>query len=116
MLRGAFTCAKVTIPNWLDVAPVVGVSNRGELNALNASVRNSARKPSRIRNDLKSDRLNSAGTRAGPLLHCGSGVVMRVNGFWITHATGSSALAQFCRAPVLLLIVQVLNQRLYERV
>ena len=52
---------------------MVGFPNRGELNALNASVRNSARNPSRIWNDLKSDRLNSAGTRARTLLHSGSG-------------------------------------------
>src|SRR5678816_3985348 len=60
------------------------------------------------------ERLNSAGTRARTLLHSGSGFVISVHGFWIPHATGSSALAQFCRAPVLLLSVQVLNQRLYE--
>src|SRR3982751_1711770 len=101
MLRGAFACASVTIPNWLEDAVFVGFPKRGELNALNASARNSARKPSRIWNCLNIDRLNSAGTRARTLLHSGSGVVIRVNGFWITQGTGSVALAQFCRSPVL---------------
>src|SRR5215510_8530725 len=67
-----------------------------------------------MRNALKMERLYSAGTRARTLLHSGSGVVTRVNGFWITHATGSLSLAQFSRLPVLLFMVQVLNQRLYE--
>src|SRR5262245_4108504 len=114
MLRGAFAWASVTMPNWLDVALLVGLPNRGELKALKASVRNSARNPSRIWNDLNIDRLNSAGTRARTLLHSGSGLVTSVKGLWITQAAGSSDPAQFWRAPVLLLIVQVLNQRLYD--
>src|SRR5262249_26382879 len=101
-------------PNWLDVALLFGLPNRGELKALKASVRNSARNSSRIRNDLNRDKLYSAGTRARTLLHSGSGLVISVNGFWITHATASLSLAQFCRLPVLLSIVHLLNQRLYE--
>ena len=80
MLRGAFCCAKVTMPKTLDVALFVGLKNRGELNALNASVRNSAWNPSLILNDLKIDRLYSAGTRARTLLHSGSGVVISSGG------------------------------------
>src|SRR5260370_37055083 len=113
MLRGAFAWASVTIPNWLEVAPLVGFPKRGELNALNASVLNSMRRPSLIRKDLNREKLNSAGTRVRTLLHSGSGVVISVNGFWMVHATGSLSLAQLWRRPVLLLRVQVLNQRSY---
>ena len=47
LLRGAFCWdVRVTTPNCADVALLVGLPNRGEFVALNASPRNSARRRS----------------------------------------------------------------------
>src|SRR4051794_14452613 len=109
MLRGSLAWLGATVPNAVEVTSVFGAPNHGVLNRLNASNRACSCRLAGSRKVLNNEKSISVG-RLVRTVSRRVGRVRSVNGAWMLQATGSSALAQFCRAP-LRVCVQVLNHR-----
>ena len=109
MFRGSLAWVGVTVPNAAFVTLTLGAPNQGVLNRLNASNRACSRMFAGKTNVLKNEKSINVGLRVR-MSSKRVGNVRSVNGACTRHATGSSALAQFWRAPASV-SVHVLNHR-----